>query len=72
MYHGELAEAKRTALLQGDPDVLRDSDTDLSGCRERDDDTKTPPRAGSIRSVTKRYILADLVDLSRGRRRKRQ
>jgi carboxyl-terminal processing protease len=67
MYPGKLAEAKKNgATPKVDPDAASDADTDsdLIGGANADDDTKTsaidPERDEALN------ILADLVDLSRG------
>ena len=67
MYPGKLAEAKKNgATPKVDPAAASDadSDTDVTGAGNADDDTKTPaidPERDESLS-----ILADLVDLSRG------
>jgi len=65
MYPGKLAEAKKNGTApKVDPDAASDSDTDLIGGGNADDDTKTP--AIDPERDEALNILADLVDLSRG------
>ncbi len=65
MYPGKLAEAKKNGTApKVDPDAASDSDTDLIGAANADDDTKTP--AIDPERDEALNILADLVDLSRG------
>jgi carboxyl-terminal processing protease len=65
MYPGKLAEAKKNGTApKVDPDAASDSDTDLIGGANADDDTKTP--AIDPERDEALNILADLVDLSRG------
>jgi carboxyl-terminal processing protease len=67
MYPGKLAEAKKNGTSpKVDPDAASDadSDTDLIGGANPDDDTKTP--AIDPERDEALNILADLVDLSRG------
>jgi carboxyl-terminal processing protease len=65
MYPGKLAEAKKNGTTpKVDPDAASDSDTDLIGAANADDDTKTP--AIDPERDEALNILADLVDLSRG------
>jgi hypothetical protein len=65
MYPGKLAEAKKNGITpKVDPDAASDSDTDLIGAANADDDTKTP--AIDPERDEALNILADLVDLSRG------
>jgi carboxyl-terminal processing protease len=67
MYPGKLAEAKKNgASPKIDPDAASDadSDSDLIGGGNADDDTKTP--AIDPERDEALNILADLVDLSRG------
>jgi carboxyl-terminal processing protease len=67
MYPGKLAEAKKNGTSpKVDPDAASDadSDTDLIGGANADDDTKTP--AIDPERDEALNILADLVDLSRG------
>jgi carboxyl-terminal processing protease len=65
MYPGKLAEAKKNGTApKVDPDAASDSDTDLIGAANADDDTKTP--AIDPERDAALNILADLVDLSRG------
>src|SRR5262249_51803832 len=67
MYPGKLAEAKKNGSVpRVDPDAASDADTDadLAGGTNPEDDTKTPamdPERDETLS-----ILGDLVDLSRG------
>jgi carboxyl-terminal processing protease len=67
MYPGKLAEAKKNGTApKVDPGAAADtdSDTDLIGGANADDDTKTP--AIDPERDEALNILADLVDLSRG------
>jgi carboxyl-terminal processing protease len=67
MYPGKLAEAKKNGTSpKVDPGAASDadSDTDLVGGANADDDTKTP--AVDPERDEALNILADLVDLSRG------
>jgi carboxyl-terminal processing protease len=67
MYPGKLAEAKKNGTApKVDPDAASDADTDadLIGGANADDDTKTP--AIDPERDEALNILADLVDLSRG------
>jgi carboxyl-terminal processing protease len=67
MYPGKLAEAKKNGTApKVDPGAAADtdSDTDLVGGANADDDTKTP--AIDPERDESLNILADLVDLSRG------
>jgi len=67
MYPGKLAEAKKNGTSpKVDPDAASDADTDsdLIGGANADDDTKTP--AIDPERDEALNILADLVDLSRG------
>ena len=67
MYPGKLAEAKKNGTApKVDPGAASDadSDTDLIGGANADDDTKTP--AIDPERDEALNILADLVDLSRG------
>jgi carboxyl-terminal processing protease len=67
MYPGKLAEAKKNgASPKVDPDAASDADTDsdLVGGGNADDDTKTP--AIDPERDESLNILADLIDLSRG------
>jgi len=65
MYPGKLAEAKKNGTApKVDPDAASDSETDLIGAANADDDTKTP--AIDPERDEALNILADLVDLSRG------
>jgi carboxyl-terminal processing protease len=67
MYPGKLAEAKKSGTTpKVDPGAASDadSDTDLIGGANADDDTKTP--AIDPERDEALNILADLVDLSRG------
>jgi carboxyl-terminal processing protease len=67
MYPGKLAEAKKSGTSpKVDPGAASDadSDTDLIGGANADDDTKTP--AVDPERDEALNILADLVDLSRG------
>jgi carboxyl-terminal processing protease len=67
MYPGKLAEAKKNGTapkVDSDAASDADSDTDLIGGANADDDTKTP--AIDPERDEALNILADLVDLSRG------
>ncbi len=67
MYPGKLAEAKKNgAAPKVDPNAAADADTDsdLIGGANADDDSKTP--AIDAERDESLNILADLVDLSRG------
>jgi len=65
MYPGKLAEAKKNGVTpKVDSEAASDSNTDLIGGGNADDDTKTPA-IDPERDETLN-ILTDLVDLSRG------